>query len=223
MEERVYHGNIDPNALADHLVNTFNQNFNYASYGNRYTTMAQKAGQGDHLLVQIARARAWSGRIRSSLGISITRVPGGISVSAGQSNWLDDPAFTGSLIGAIFFPPLLIFPLVRGVGNFTFYQDVWDVIDTYCLQGGASLGSTMTAHGVYCNNCGAINDEGTANCHTCGAPLHVQGQQSQGYQPPQAPTAPASPATIKCPSCGATVNDGKFCANCAAPLHPATT
>jgi hypothetical protein len=58
MEERVYHGNIDPNALADYLVRSFNQDFSYTGwYGQRYSTMAQKVGQGNQILVQIARAR----------------------------------------------------------------------------------------------------------------------------------------------------------------------
>jgi hypothetical protein len=219
MEERVYQGNIDPNALADYLVSTFNQNFNYVGYGNRYTTMAQKVGQGDHLLVQIARARAWSGRIRGSLGVSISRVPGGISVSSGQSNWLSDPGLAGTLIGAIFWPPLLIFPLIRGVSSFGFYQDVWNVIDTYCNQAGATLGSTTTMHGVYCNHCGAMNDEGVEICHNCDAPLHAP-SAPPAYQPPPAPQPQSSPATVTCPNCGQQVHDGKFCSNCAAPLHP---
>ncbi|GCE24344.1 zinc ribbon domain-containing protein [Dictyobacter kobayashii] len=210
MEERVYQGNIDPTGLADYLVNTFHQNYDYMGYSSRYTTMAQKVGQDDHLLVQIARARAWSGRIRSSLGVSISRVPGGVSVSIGQSNWFDDPAIAGSLIGAIFWPPLLLFPLIRGARNFGFYQDVWDAVDTYCNQSGATPGSTTTAHGVYCNNCGSVNDEGVSNCHTCGAPLHAQ-----------QPAAQASPSTVTCPNCNANVSDGKFCSNCAA--HPSRT
>ncbi len=214
MEQRIYHGNIDPDALADFLVQSFNQGYTYTGISSqRYTTMAQKVGQGDHLLVQIARARAWSGRIRSALGVSISRIPDGVSVSTGQSNWLDlaDPALAGMLIGAVFFPPLLIFPIIRGINIYVFYHDVWNAIDSYCAQAGATPASTTTAHGVYCQHCGAINDEGVEQCHTCGAPLHPL----PAYQ---APTAAPGTATVTCPHCGATVSAAKFCSNCAAPL-----
>ena len=45
MEQRLYHGNIDPDALADYLVNMFNQGYS--------GTAAQKVGQGNQFLVQI--------------------------------------------------------------------------------------------------------------------------------------------------------------------------
>jgi len=43
MEQRMYHGNINPDALADYLVNMFNQ-----GYGG---TAAQKVGQGNQVLI----------------------------------------------------------------------------------------------------------------------------------------------------------------------------
>ena len=223
MEERIYQGNIQPEALADYLVQTFHQNYSYTSmYSQNYDTIAQKVGQGDHILVQIARARPWSGRIRGALGVSIVKTQDGVSVSTGQSNWLDlaDPSIAGMLIGAVFFPPLLIFPVIRGIRNYTFYQDVWNVIDDYCARYGARPGGVMTDHGVYCPNCGSMNDEGVQNCHTCGAPLNVP---QPGQTPLQASQTPAQagsyPEMVTCPTCGATVSAGKFCSNCAAPLR----
>lgn len=215
MEQRLYQGTINPDALADYLVQTFNQNYAYYGiYNQRYTTIAQKVGQGDHLLVQIARARTWSGKIRAALGVSISRVSDGISVSTGQSNWLnlDDPAILGMVIGAVFFPPLIIFPLIRGINNFTFYQDVWNAIDTYCTQVGATRTDTVVAHAVYCPVCGSINEEGAQQCHTCGAQL-TQSQQ-------QAPTPLPVPTgeRITCERCGATVPAAKYCGNCGSPL-----
>ncbi len=216
MEQRIYQGNVDPEGLADYLVQTFNQNYNYTGWsGNTLNTMAQKVGQGDHLLVQIAQARAWSGTIRTALGVSISRVPGGVSVSTGQTNWFD-AGMIGMLIGAVFFPPLVIFPLIRGIRTFTFYQDVWQAIDTYCAQAGATQTSATTAHGVYCYNCGAINDEGAERCHICGAPLsapqpgRAQTQASQQGAP--------TPEMVTCPNCHERVVASKFCGNCGAPL-----
>jgi hypothetical protein len=58
MEQRIYHGNLSPDGLADYLVQTFNQNYSFAGWGSSsLTTIAQKVGQGDHVLVQIAQAR----------------------------------------------------------------------------------------------------------------------------------------------------------------------
>lgn len=211
MEQRFYHGNINPNALADYLVATFNQG--YAG------TVAQKVGQGDNLLVQIGRLSHSGRRIRHSIGVSIGRTPDGVNVSTGQSNWFDDPGMMGgTLIGAIFWPPLLLFPLARGIGNYTFYQDIWQAIDNYCMQAGATAGNTTYTHAVYCQNCGTANEDGAQNCHMCGAPLPHAPQ----YQPSQAPSShPRSgppPGMVVCPKCEATVSAGKYCSNCAAPL-----
>jgi ribosomal protein L32 len=215
MEQRVYQGNISPDGLADYLVNSFNQ-------GYAGDTVAQKVGQGDQVMVQIGRV-SHSGRIRHSIGLSIARVPDGISVSAGQSNWLDDPAIGGTLIGAIFWPPLLLFPLARGIRNYGLYQDIWQAVDTYCLQAGGRPGNVTATHAVYCQNCGSINEEGVQTCRMCGAPLPVwhpqQGQQQAPvYRPPQPPAG-----QVVCPNCGQTVSAGKYCSNCAAPLPPVST
>jgi len=43
MEQRMYHGNINPDALADYLVNMFNQGYD--------GTAAQKVGQGNQVLI----------------------------------------------------------------------------------------------------------------------------------------------------------------------------
>ena len=98
MEQRTYRGNVLPEGLADYLVATFNQG---------YHTVAQRAGQGDQILVQIGQARhSGRGGIRNAMGVSLVRTPDGLTASIGQSNWLNmaDPELGGMLIGAIFFP-----------------------------------------------------------------------------------------------------------------------
>lgn len=208
MEQRAYQGNISPDGLADYLVNTFD------AYMSRYA--AQKIGQGDHILVQVGRMR-YSGRSRAAIGISISKTNDGILVSTGQSNYFSDPALAGSLIGAIFWPPMLLFPLARGVRSYGLYQDVWNAIDMYCAQVGATPGNMTTMHGVYCQRCGALNDEGVATCHMCGAPLTAQGQeQTPAYQPPATET-PAQ-ETVVCPTCGQRVAALTYCGHCGAPL-----
>lgn len=203
MEQRTYRGAVDPNGLADYLVNMFNQG---------YRSVAQKVGQGDQLLVQIGHGRHSGLRgIRNAIGVSIVRSPDGVSVSIGQSSWLnlDDPAMGGMLIGAIFFPPLLIFPLLRGVRSYALYTDIWNAIDAYCMQAGATQASSATEHGVYCPRCGVLNHEEARFCTACGDNLHAT--------PAPAPTM-ASAAQVVCAECHQTVAATKFCGNCGARL-----
>src|SRR5437764_1065936 len=129
MEQRNYHGNIQPDDLANYLVDMFNQ-----GYGG---TVAQKIGQGDHVLVQIGLLSHSGRRIRQSIGLSIARTADGVSVASGQANWFEDPHLAGSLIGAAFWPPLLLFPFARGINAYGLYQDIWQAVDTFCSQAGA--------------------------------------------------------------------------------------
>lgn len=203
MEQRVYHGNINPDALADYLVGMFNQ-----GYGG---TVAQKVGQGNQVLVQIGLLSHSGRRIRNSIGVSIYRTPDGVSVATGQANWFDDPDLGGSLIGALYWPPLLLFPLARGINSYALYQDIWQAVDSYCAQAGAMQGNVTTAHAVYCHNCGVVNNEGDQVCRMCGASLYAP--QPPHYQPPLQ-------GDVVCSRCGQTVSAGNFCNNCAAPLRP---
>ncbi len=206
MEERIYNGNIDPQGLANQLVNVFNQ-------GN--DLVAQQTGQGDQIFVQIGRMSIWSGSFRGALGISIARQPDGLHVMTGQSSWLNlkDPAISGSLIGALFFHPLLLFPLVRGFRNFTLTQDIWRTIDDYCTQAGSTASSSTSSHTLYCPRCGAVNPGEAQQCYLCDTSL-VGAQPGPPLTPDLQPTLYA----VSCPRCGATVYGGKFCSNCGSAL-----
>ena len=120
-------------------------------------TVAQKVGQGNQVLVQIGLLSHRGRCIRHSIGVSIYSTPDGVSVSTGQANWFDDPGLGGSLIGALYWPPLLLSPLARGIKSYGLYQDIWQAVDTYCAQVGAMQGAVTTALAVYCHNCGVVN------------------------------------------------------------------
>ena len=205
MEERIYNGNIDPQRLANHIVNVFNQGGD---------VVAQQAGQGDQIFVQVGRVSIWSSSFRGALGVSIARRADGLHVIAGQSSWLDlkDPAISGSLIGALFFHPLLLFPLMRGFRNFTLTKDIWRVIDDYCTQAGATTGISTSTDTAYCPRCGAVNPGDAQQCYLCDAPLTGArpGPSMQEVLPTLYP--------VNCPRCGATVYAGKFCSNCGTQL-----
>lgn len=219
MEHHTYYGQIDPDALANYLVGIFHQPSASPHYG--LWSMAQKINQGAQVYVQIMRSGHWSGSEHGALSVQILKVTGGVSVSMGASDWLDldQASLAGTLLGALFFPPLLLFPMLHGLAHSSLSQDVWSAIDAYCLQAPPTRPAQRGApQGFYCSYCGAFNHPTTASCHACRAPFAAT-PPPQPEQPAQ--PAPAEPAreNVVCPSCGASVADAKFCGNCAAPLH----
>jgi hypothetical protein len=139
--------------------------------------------------------------------VSIVRTDGGVDVSTGQSNWIDlaDANLAGFLIGAIFFPPLLIFPVVQGIRAYDLYRDIWQAVDAYCMQAGATQGGVTVAHGVPCPRCDVLNHEDARFCTTCGMQLE---------QPATVEPARAGQEWVVCPECHHTVAATKFCGNC---------
>lgn len=183
MEQRIYYGHIDSNALADHLIRVFHQP---PAYYQQHRTMAQKIVQPGRIIVQIMRTSDWSGSGHRALGIHIFPIAGGVSIEMGSSDWLDldEGGLAGMLLGALLFPPLLLFPLIHGLSSSTFSQDVWNVVDVYCMQP-ASASRAHTSPGFYCTYCGAFNHPHAPRCHSCSAPFNVA--------PPPQPESPAQP------------------------------
>ncbi len=240
MDQRIYYGKINPEALADYLVGIYHQPPFY--YQTRHT-QAQKIMQGERIYVQIMRAGDWSAGGHRTIGVNILRIPGGVSVEMGASDWLDidEGGLAGMLLGALFFPPLLLLPLIQGLSGSGFSHDVWNVIDTYCVQASASQGQRSHApQGFYCTYCGAFNHPDAARCHSCHVLFNFAPPQTSAERPVSAanvpPTSPAPEpqpeasapratsetrpmfALVICPNCKATVAPAHFCGNCAAPL-----
>lgn len=211
MEERIYHGKLQAQALAKHLVMTFDGKDDLA---------AQSVGQGDQTMVQIGRKKMWTGRIRSAIGISVSQLSDGLQVVTGQSNWFElaDPAVGGMLLGSLLFPPLLLFPLMRGIRQYTLYQEIWMVIDEYCTQAQATEQQRRIDHAIYCQNCGAANDEQAQQCHFCGMPF-TRSDDPYALSPEKSYYIPR-PRLVQCPRCDAMVPAGKYCNNCASLLPP---
>ena len=90
--QRTYHGDINPEEMADVLVAAFNQ-------GNM---QAQQIGQGDKVMVQIAtRQHAQSGG-KAALSVTIQKIEDGVSVALGQHAWLGAAASLGqTALGAL--------------------------------------------------------------------------------------------------------------------------
>jgi len=190
MEQRIYRGEIHPQAMADALVLQFNKG----------DLMAQRIGTGDQVLVQIA-TRDWDwGGPQSALTLGISRVEGGVQVTMGQQRWLGavaDLAQTGLM--ALINPLSLITridDIVRSISGLTLPQQVWQAVEHYCESVGARPAGMIEEETVVCAYCGVGNPLDAAKCSACGAPL-----------------ADARPVT--CPHCGRRSAAGaRFCSYC---------
>ena len=219
MEQRIYRGNIDPDALANYLVGAFHQQ---PAFSHSYpASMAQKINQGEYVYVQIMRASDWGRSEHGAISVQILRIAGGVSVCMGQADWMDmdQSGLAGMLFGALFFPPLLLFPMLHGLMHSTFSQDVWAAIDTYCMPAPARPAQPRARQGFYCSYCGAFNHPTAAHCHACKAPFNAAPppQPEQAQQP--AANEPEQEEMVVCPYCETTVAAANFCGNCAAPLR----
>jgi ribosomal protein L40E len=195
MEQRIYRGEISPQALADALVLQFN-------WGD---LMAQRVGTGDQVLVQIAtRNWGWGGP-QSALTLGISRVEGGIQVTLGQQRWLGavaDLAQTGLM--ALVNPLSLltrIDDIARSISGLTLPQQVWETVEHFCESVGARPAAMVEEETIVCAYCGVGNPLNATKCSACGASL-----------------ADARPVT--CLRCGKRSAAGaRFCSFCGAPLQ----
>src|SRR5262245_56077163 len=103
MTQRIYHGDVTPESLADYLVE---------QYDSRPDMHAQKVGSGDSFIVQIAQGEHAREK-EHALSIAMHRAPGdspGLAVTRGQQQWLT-PGMAGytAMMGLI---ALLVTPWV---------------------------------------------------------------------------------------------------------------
>jgi hypothetical protein len=195
MDQKTYHGEIDPQELADVLVSHFDQG----------DLRAQKTGRTDRVVVQISTGRhRRRGDPHTSLAVTIAQAEDGVTVSVGEQQVLGvaaDLVQTG--IGALFNPLSLIGEIddiVRDVSKLTLPQQVWQVIEEYCRSVGAGLGLAPEKVLVTCPFCGVGNPIGVGKCPSCGGSL-------------------ADVQPITCPKCGQILeHDAKFCTRCGARI-----
>ncbi len=140
MEQRVYHGNITPEGLADYLIQHYDPEDN---------VQAQKIGEGESLLVQIGHGDN-PAAVRYAVTVAIARsrdeTPG-VIVTMGQRQWITaeeatHAAFWGLL--AVLVTPWVLFallwPLSEMISRTTLPADIWTTIDTYAASQGAVIG-----------------------------------------------------------------------------------
>jgi ribosomal protein L37E len=194
MEQRTYRGDLVPEGLADALVTRFNSG----------PLMAQKVGDDEHTLVQIA-TRHWQGRgAQVAMSVGIAKIDGGIEVTLGQQQWLG-PAMELLDVGlkALFRPLALlgeVDDIASSISSLTLPSQIWEAVEHYIESVGANLGLAERQHLVKCPYCGVGNPVGVGQCSACGAGL-------SDVQP------------IYCSECGKLANpNAKYCDRCGFPL-----
>lgn len=143
MEQRTYHGTITPDQLADYLVQLYDPQKNM---------QAQKIGQGDSLIVQIAMSDEPENK-RGALTIAIVRATdaeSGVMVTMGEQQWLtpNNMAYAAMMAAiSVLITPWALFGLIWPVSQIMATRmlpnDVWNTIDTYMVGQGAQRSYTQ--------------------------------------------------------------------------------
>lgn len=194
MEQRILHGDMQPQDLAQALMAEF----------NRGNLRAQAFQQNDGVAVQIATRPGVRSGGQTAVTVTFQKVEDGVMVRLGEQDWLSTAASLGhTTVAALLNPWNLLGRLddiAQDVQNLQLTQSVWNVIDHAARAIGASHELSERLKRVVCLYCGVANPVGEGTCIACGAPL-----------------GEAQPTT--CPHCGfvVTVSETR-CPNCGQAL-----
>jgi hypothetical protein len=190
MEQRVLHGNITPDDLAQALIARF----------NRGNLRAQQLGNEQQVVVQIATREGASSGGQTATTITIQSNEDGVTVGIGKQAWLGVAASLGATALAAIRNPFNLLgrldDLAQDIENLQINQQVWETIAHVAQITGATYELSERLRRVACEYCLAANPVGEANCIACGAPLGL-----------------SQPHT--CPRCGFVIKAGEgVCPNC---------
>ncbi len=190
MEQRIFHGNLTPKALASALQGEFNR-------GNLRT---QQIGSPQKMMVQIAtRDQPLSGG-QTALTVNIEALEDGVAVSIGRQAWLGVAASLGKTALTAWRNPWRLLErlddLAQDIENLQLSEKVWLTIESTARNLGATFELSERLRRILCEYCLVANPVGEATCIACGAPL-----------------GRAQPET--CMNCGFVIKRGEdICPNC---------
>jgi RNase P subunit RPR2 len=194
MEQRIYHGELTPQTIADALTAQYD-------HGNLRT---QTYGRENHLVVQIATRQYRQSGGLTALTVDIEKVADGVMVKIGEQDWLGVAASLGwsALVTAL--RPLNILnrldDIAQDVSSLQMREQAWRVIDSAARSSGASQDLSRRLKRMVCDYCNTANPVGQPRCIACGAPL-----------------GDIQPTT--CSKCGYIVTrNEKYCPNCKGQL-----
>ena len=165
MNQRIYHGNIEPIDLANALIGHF----------HRGNLRVQRVGDSNKMVVQVAtQARSMSGG-QTALSVILQRVEDGVSVQIGEQAWLGVAASLGTSAIALLQNPLNILhrldDLAQDIESLQLTDEVWRVLESTARSLGASQELSERLRRITCAYCDTANQVGEPSCIACGAPL----------------------------------------------------
>jgi len=195
MPQRIYHGIITNQDLANALIGHF-------SRGN---LLVQQLKSGESLVVQLATSPSARSGGTTALSVLLQNVEDGVSVSMSKQTWLGIAASLGvSTIAALRNPFNLINRLddiAQDIEYVQLVENVWDVIDKTARALGSGFELSERLNRYICDYCNTANPPGEPACIACGAPLG-------DIQP------------ITCVNCGYIIKKAeKSCPNCGKPIY----
>jgi hypothetical protein len=211
MEQRIYHGSIDPNALAQHLLDTWEQG----------DTMAQALEGDEGIIVQVGSRTGgfFNDEPHTALTLALEPVADGLRVTLGEQQWYREQGgqiMIGGLIG--FLPFFFTWPLGGGRDEPVdpqLIRQVWESVERYTSQYGAApantrqlprspyaaTGETTRLQGLSCPSCATENAPGTQRCRECGTFLQARDCSQCGV---------SNPAIANfCMRCGSNLNSAR--------------
>jgi hypothetical protein len=194
MDQKIYHGDIEPRLVAEALTAAFNR-------GNlRVITL----GDDKAMSVQIASANQPAAGGQTALGVNLQKVPDGLLVQVGQQTIYGVAASLGlSALAALANPFNLVGRLddiAQDIESLTLSEDVWKTIDGAARSAGSGFDLSDRLRRMVCAYCNTANPVDAPSCIACGAPLG-------GAQPKTCKQCGyvLKPEEHYCPNCGALV------------------
>ncbi|MEX0788348.1 MAG: zinc ribbon domain-containing protein [Anaerolineales bacterium] len=192
MQQRTFHGPVDPDIFADALLAEFDHG------GLR----AQTFGTSGHRVVQVASSEIPVSGGPTALSVDLVRVEDGVHVRLGTQAWLGVAASLGTTAWLAIRNPLSLLArlddLAQDLASIQLSSAVWETLDRTAASRGASHLISERLRRVSCSYCSTANPVGEPRCLACGAPLG-----------PNQPVACARCGTVSavgtatCPACGA--------------------
>ncbi len=165
MNQRIYHGNLEPVDLANALI----------GYFNRGNLRVQRIGDNSKLVVQVATLdRPFSGG-QTAISVILQSVEDGVSVQIGEQAWLGVAASLGASAISVLRNPLNLLDrlddIAQDIESLQLSEEVWKVLDNTARSLGATQQLSDRLRRVTCEYCGTANPVGGPRCLACGAPL----------------------------------------------------
>ncbi|MVM36233.1 hypothetical protein GO755_39855 [Spirosoma sp. HMF4905] len=143
MQQKIYQGELSPEALADYLVTYFDP---------QHDIQAQKLGKDATFIVQIGAGDVIE-KIHNAVSVTITKgeTGSGLVVTMGEQRWFtpkmaSSAAFWGII--ALLITPwalfMLLWPLRDAIAGSVMPEEIWNQIDLGVASQGGSLTATQS-------------------------------------------------------------------------------